>query len=123
MTVGSIVMALSLLVAAPALAFDCTNASSRTDAGAQLIFGPEDEILYMSNGVQHRLEQGLIDFETGDGFHGRIAFDFTDDGVADANTWIGVGPEGEIPPQAQQAGPACRGVTNIGVWFAECLGG
>jgi hypothetical protein len=42
--------------------------------------------------------------------------------VADASTWIGVGPEGEIPLEAQFRGPACRGLTNIGIYFEQCVG-
>jgi hypothetical protein len=58
----------------------------------------------------------------GAGFHGLIAFDFDGDGVADASTWIGVGPDGEVPLQAQFRGPACRGLTNIGIYLEQCIG-
>ena len=110
------------LFSATALAFECTNVSkSDPAAGAQVVFGPEDEILYMSKGLQNRIDKGLIDFETGEGFHGIIAFDFDGDGVADASTYIGVGPDGEIPLEAQFAGPACRGMTNLGIYFTQCV--
>jgi hypothetical protein len=112
---------LSLLVASSVLAFECTNLSKGPAAGAQLIFGANDEVLYISNGLERRLEQGLVDFETGEGFHGLIAFDIDGDGVADASTYIGVGPDGEIPLEAQFRGPACRGLSNLGIFFTQCL--
>jgi hypothetical protein len=116
--VGSLV-----LVAGPALATECINASKKyQDSGAQVVFGPNDELLYITPGLINRFEQGIVDPETGEGFHGLIAFDFDGDGVADASTWIGVGPDGEIPIEAQFRGPACRGLTNIGVYFEQCLG-
>jgi hypothetical protein len=112
---------LSLLVASSVLAFECTNLSKGPAAGAQLIFGANGEVLFISNGLERRLEQGLVDFETGEGFHGLIAFDIDGDGVADASTYIGVGPDGEIPLEAQFRGPACRGLSNLGIFFSQCL--
>lgn len=110
------------LFSATALAFECTNVSkSDPTAGAQIVFGSEDQVLYMSKGLQNRIERGLVDFDTGEGFHGTVAFDIDGDGVADASTYIGVGPDGEIPLQAQFAGPACRGMTNLGIYFSQCV--
>ena len=110
-----------VLMAGPALAHECVNASKKyADSGAQLVFGANDEVLFISRGLQNRVDQGLVDFETGEGFHGLIAFDVDGDGVADASTWI-VGPEDEIPLVAQFAGPDCRGVTNIGTYFEQCV--
>jgi hypothetical protein len=106
------------------MAHECINASKKyQDSGAQIVFGPNGELLYVTPGLMNRFEQGIVDPETGEGFHGLIAFDFDGDGVADASTWLGVGPGGEeIPIQAQLRGPACRGLTNIGVYFEQCLG-
>jgi hypothetical protein len=79
--------------------------------------------IYISDALLKRIERGIIDFETGEGFHGIVAFDFDGDGVADASTYFGVGPDGtEIPLEAQFAGPACRGLTNIGVYLTQCVG-
>ena len=113
----------SLLIASTALGFECTNASkSRADAGAQVVFGVDGQILSITPGLLKRIEQGLVNPETGEGFHGQVAFDLDGDGVADASVYFGVGPDGEIPLTAQLNGPACRGLTNIGIYFEECLG-
>jgi hypothetical protein len=112
----------AVLLASPALADQCTNASKPSEAGARGVFGEDDAVLFITQGLENRIEQGLVDPDTGEGFHGLIAFDFTGDGVADASTWIGVGPDGEIPLEAQFRGPACRGLTNIGIYFEQCLG-
>lgn len=123
MLVGAIALVLAVLIAAPAFAFECINASKKNQAaGAQIVFGPDGEVLFITEGLQSRIEQGLVDPETGEGFHGQIAFDEDGDGVADASTYIGVGPEGEIPLQAQFRGPACRGLTNIGIYLEQCVG-
>ena len=114
----------SILLAAPVLAHECINASkSDQTAGAQLVFGATGELLYISRGLASRIEQGVVDFETGEGFHGLIAFDIDGDGAADLSTWLGVGPDGEIPLAAQFRGPACRGLTNIGIYLDQCLAG
>jgi hypothetical protein len=41
------------------------------------------------------------------------------DGIADASVFFGVGPDGEIPLTAQLRGPACRGLTNIGIYLEQ----
>lgn len=114
----------SLAIASSALATDCTNASkSDPAAGAQiLIDGNTGALLWATPGVIERLQRGVIDPTTGVGYHGLLAFDFDGDGLADASTWFGVGPDGdEIPLVAQLKGPACRGLTNVGVYLTQCL--
>ena len=113
-----------VLMAGPALADNCTNASKKyADSGAQIVFGPNDEVLFITQGLENRISQGIVDPESGEGFHGIIAFDDDGDGVADASTYIGVGPDGdELPIEAQLRGPACRGITNLGIYFEQCLG-
>ena len=108
------------LTAGPALAHECVNASKKADAGAQILLGPDENIVWVSKGVQQRIDKGVIDPETGEGFSGLIGFDMNGDGTADLTTWI-VGPDGEIPLKAQYNGPVCRGVTNIELWFKECM--
>jgi hypothetical protein len=108
-TVAAATAALSLM-AGPALAHFCVNASKPPLAGAQIVFDEGDEVLHITNGLAKRLEKGLVDPETGAGFHGIIGF-VDDDGNA-GHTYI-VTPDGEIPSVAQENGPACRGITNF----------
>ena len=61
-----------------------------------------------------------MDPDTGEGFHGLVGFDIDGDNVADLATYI-VGPNGEIPQNAQDNGATCQGIINIGVWFEECM--
>lgn len=110
-----------VLSAAPALAHECTNPDKPAGAGAQVIIGPDDQIEWATAGVWQRIDRGLIDPDTGEGFSGLIGFDFEGDGVADLFTYI-VGPDGEIPAAAQWNGATCHGVINIGTWFEECAG-
>lgn len=120
--VGAGVLA-SLLIASSAFAFDCTNASKHDPAdGAQVLLDlTTGEIEWTTPGLAQRLARGIVDADSGEGFHGIIAFDFNGDGVADASTWSEVGPDGEIPEVAQLNGPACRGLTNIGIYLTECV--
>ena len=111
---GAVATASAVVVlAGPAFAHQCTNASknehARPGAGAQLIIGDGDELLYISKGLENRIEQGIVDFETGEGFHGQVGFQEGDQIVT---TYI-VGPNGEIPQQAQFNGPDDRGIVNI----------
>jgi hypothetical protein len=114
----------SLLIASSALGHECTNASkSDPAAGAQvLIDGNTGAILWTTEGLATRLANGVVDPETSEGFHGLVAFDMTGDGIADFSTWINVGPDGEVPLVAQLSGPACRGLTNLFLFFTECQG-
>jgi hypothetical protein len=114
----------SLAIASSALAHECTNASkSDPAAGAQaMIDATTGEILWISEGLATRLANGVVDPNTAEGFHGLIAFDATGDGIADYSTWIGVGPDGEVPLVAQLSGPACRGLTNLFLYFTVCVG-
>ena len=114
----------SLSIASSALGHECTNASkSDPAAGAQVLHrATTGEIVWMTEGLANRLAQGLIDPGSGEGFHGLIAFDIDGDGIADFSTWIGVGPDGEVPLVAQLSGPACRGLTNLFLYFTVCLG-
>lgn len=120
--VSTTALLISVLIAAPALAHQCTNASkSDPAAGAQIVFGPDEQPIFITQGLLSRIDRGLVDAETGEGFHGIIAFDLDGDGAADVSTWIGVGPDGQIPLEAQFAGPACRGLTNVGVYLTQCV--
>ena len=112
----------SLLIAGSAFAFECTNASKPPASGIQvLIDGQTDEIVWTTPGVANRIAQGLIDPDTGEGFHGLVGIDLDGDGAADFSIYFGVGPDGEIPLEAQSNGPACRGITNIETLLTQCL--
>jgi hypothetical protein len=114
----------SLAIASSALAMDCMNASKQDQSAGVLVIVDANtgEILWLSEGLTQRLEQGVVG-DDGSGLHGLIGLDFTGDGVVDISTWFGVGPSGfEIAEPALLNGPACRGVTEIGLYFTECLG-
>jgi hypothetical protein len=111
-----------VLTAGPGLAHECMNASRNGVAGAQIVLDFDDNVLWISNGLQHRIDKGLVDLETGEGYSGLVGFDIDGDGVGDIATWI-VGPNGEIPLKAQFNGDPCKGATNIGLWFKQCMGG
>lgn len=108
-----------VLSAGPGLAHECTNLDKNPGAGTQLVFGPNDTIEYISRGLQNRVDQGIVDFETGAGFSGLIGFDEDGDGTVDFFTWI-VGPNGEIPQQAQWNGSVCHGVINLETAMTTC---
>lgn len=110
-----------VLAAGPANAHECINASKQNQAaGVQLVLNDQDEIVWLTQGLQNRIDRGLVDPSSGEGFHGLIGFDVDGDGAADFATYI-VGPEGKIPDQAQENGATCQGIVNIGVWFEECM--
>ncbi|NUT35332.1 MAG: hypothetical protein HOV79_19945 [Hamadaea sp.] len=115
--VGSAVAAATILTAVPAAAHECVNASKKQTAGVQVVIDVNTgQAVWFSHGLQQRIDRGLVDPDTGEGFRGLVGFDLNGDGVTDVSTYI-VGPEMEIPQQAQFNGPACHGVTNVGVFF------
>ncbi len=116
----------SLLVASVAMAHDCVNASKADQsAGVQVVLDlTTGQIEWTTPGVAQRIARGVIDPETGEGFHGLIGFDIDGDGVVDVSTWMGVGPDGEeIPAVAQFNGPPDKGLTNICLFLPDlCTG-
>ena len=105
-------VAVTVVGAGPALASDCTNASKPAQAGVQVILGPDDTIEWTTPGVAVRIDHGLIDPNTGAGFHGLVGFDIDGDGQADVSTYI-VGPNDALPEVAQINGAACHGIVPI----------
>ena len=98
-----------VLMAGPAFAHECTNASkdqNNPGAGAHLIFGCDGDSII--GGKKHALQL----LESGGFPHGWIAFDIDCDGQPDAGTYI-VGPNGEIPVTAQVNGSTEHGVMGI----------
>ena len=107
-----------------AFAHDCTNASKdahNPGAGVQGIFDTNTGTFeWLSTGLQQRVDSGLVDLNTGAGFHGLIGLDFNSDGVADVVTYL-VGPASELPQTAQNNGSPCHGVTSLDTYFTQCL--
>lgn len=102
-----------VLLAGPAGAWECTNADKPAGAGAQVIFGGDDGVIFATKGLENRIDRGIIDPETGEGYHGIVAWDEDGDGVADGHTFVGIGPEGEIPLSAQLNGSPDHGIVNL----------
>ena len=114
-------MVAALLAAGPVLAGHCTNADKNAAAGVQVVIDIfTGQIVFVSNGLQQRIDQGLVDPNTGEGFSGLIGFDLDGDGVADLTTFI-VGPTFAIPEQAQLNGASCHGIISIEAFFTECV--
>ena len=62
LALGGIAAAATIvLTAGPGLAHECINASRNGAAGAQIILGADDSVLWISNGLQHRIDKGLVD--------------------------------------------------------------
>jgi hypothetical protein len=99
-----------------ASAFHCTNASKdakNPGAGAQVVINAETgEIVSASKGVQQRVEKGLIDPDSGEGYHGLVGLDFDGDGEPDRSTFI-VTPNDVLPDTAIENGPPDRGITTL----------
>jgi hypothetical protein len=119
---GSVAAAAALLAAAgPAWAHECVNANKNQASGVQVVIDANTgELVWVSQGLQQRIAQDLVDPDTGEGFSGLLGFDLDGDAVADVSTFI-VGPDMEIPEQAQLNGPACHGITNVEVFFTQCV--
>ena len=113
-------VAAMVLAAGPVLAGHCTNASKNPAAGNQLVVDANFNIVSVSLGLQKRIDQGLVNPVTGEGFHGLIGIDITGDGHADLTTYI-VGPTFAIPDVAQLSGAPCHGIVSIEAFFTECL--
>ena len=112
--------AAALIAAGPVWANHCMNASKNQAAGVQVVIDANTgEIVWISNGLQHRVDKGLVNPDTGEGFSGLLGFDFNGDGVTDISTFI-VGPNFAIPEQAQLNGAACHGIISIPAFFAQC---
>lgn len=114
-------LAAALIAAGPVWAGHCMNADKNQAAGVQVVIDANTgAIVWLSNGLQHRIDQGLVNPATGEGFSGLLGFDFNGDAVADLTTFI-VGPNFAIPEQAQLNGAACHGVISIEAFFTQCV--
>jgi hypothetical protein len=114
-------MAAALIAAGPVLAGHCTNADKNAAAGVQAVIDLNTgAIVWISTGLQQRIDQGLVNPDTGEGFHGLLGFDLDGDAVADLTTFI-VTPNFALPEQAQLNGAACHGVVSIEAFFTQCV--
>src|SRR5215510_5905219 len=105
-------MAAAVLTAGPALAGHCTNADKNAAAGVQAVIDANTgQIVWISAGLQARIDQGIVDLNTGAGFHGLIGFDIDGDAVSDLTTFI-VTPNFALPEQAQLNGAQCHGIVS-----------
>jgi hypothetical protein len=82
--------------------------------GVQVIINVTDGSIEWANaGVVNRVDQGLIDPATGEGFHGLVGLDFDGDGTVDVMTYI-AGPEGDsLPETAIDNGSPDHGIVFI----------
>jgi hypothetical protein len=107
----------TLAMGGTAFADHCTNIQRDLrdpSKGVQVVInGTDDSIESANAGVVNRVDNGLIDPATGEGFHGLIGLDFDGDGTVDAMTYF-VGPEGDaIPHPAIDNGSPDHGIVDI----------
>jgi hypothetical protein len=121
LTTAIAVPAVLALAAGQASAHHCVNVSKQNQAaGVQIVIGVNDEPVWISDGLQKRLEQGLVSPD-GEGFHGLVGIDITGDEVVDFATYI-VGPWDILPEPSIENGADCHGIVDVPTFFA-CLGG
>ena len=113
-------IAVAVLATGPVLAGACTNADKPPAAGVQVTVSFVTGHIIVSDGLQQRIDAGVVDPITFEGFYGLAGFDVTGDDVADLTTYI-VGPNFELPDEAQLNGAECHGIVSIEVFFTECL--
>jgi hypothetical protein len=114
--VGVAVLA-TLAMAGTAYADHCTNAQRDAhdpSKGVQVVIDTTDGSIESANaGVVNRVNQGLIDPATGEGFHGNVGLDLDGDGTVDVMTYM-VGPEGDaLPDTAIANGSPDHGIVPI----------
>lgn len=98
-----------------AFAHQCTNASKPADAGWRVLFGPNDSITFNDAGLARQFATDAA--AAIERFSGQVGIDLDGDGDAEFTTYI-VGPESELPHEAQQNGAECKGIVNVGDYFA-----
>ncbi|KAB7745709.1 hypothetical protein GA707_07350 [Nostocoides sp. F2B08] len=120
LVVGAAALTAIGLGAAPAMAHQCVNASKKNQAaGVQIVMDATFTPIWISNGLQQRIDKGVVDLATGEGFHGLLGIDLDGDGAVDVATYM-VGRDGEIPQKAQWNGPTCKGIVNFETFMTEC---
>jgi hypothetical protein len=109
-----------VVFAGTAFADHCTNIQRDQhdpSKGVQVVLdvsGDEASIESANQGVINRVNRGIIDPATGEGFHGLIGLDFDGDQHVDVMTYQ-VGPEGDaLPETAIENGSPDHGIVDIG---------
>jgi hypothetical protein len=101
-----------------AFADHCTNIQRDQhdpSKGVQVVINGTDGSIESANpGVINRVNSGIIDPASGEGFHGLIGLDFDGDQTVDVMTYQ-VGPDGDALPQtAIDNGSPDHGIVDIG---------
>ena len=106
-----------------AFADHCTNIQRDQhdpSKGVQVILDVSTDVAsieWANAGVLNRVNNGIIDPDSGEGFHGLVGLDFDGDGTVDAMTYF-VGPDGDaLPETAIGNGSSDHGIVDIGVLF------
>ena len=122
-TVIPVAAAIALgVTAGPAAADHCVNANTNNQGLQVVIDAATGEPSYLAPGVRRRVERGLIDVATGDGFAGPLGIDFDGDGTADVVS-LQVTPWNAIPEPALVNGATCHGIVDIATFLSVCLPG
>jgi hypothetical protein len=108
----------TVTMAGTAYADHCTNAQRDAhdpSKGVQVVVDATTDTIVSANaGVVNRIDHGLIDPDSGEGFHGHVGLDLDGDGTVDVMTYF-VGPEGDALPQtAIDNGSPDHGIVDIG---------
>jgi len=116
-----VTIAATVAVSGTAWADHCTNIQKDQrdpSKGVQVIINDTDGSIEWANaGVQNRVSQGLIDPNTGEGFHGLVGIDLGGDGTVDFMTYI-VGPDGDaLPDTAINNGSPDHGIVGLDTLF------
>jgi hypothetical protein len=122
---GTCVTLMALVaVGGTAFADHCTNIQRDMhdpSKGVQIIVDASTDngpIEWANAGVLNRIDHGLIDPDSGAGFHGLLGLDFDADGTADAMTYF-VGPDGDaLPDTAIDNGSPDHGIVEISTLFS-----
>jgi hypothetical protein len=115
---GGVAVLAVVALSGTAFADHCTNIqrdSHDPSKGVQVVInGTDDSIESANPGVLNRVDNGIIDPATGEGFHGLIGLDLDGDLTVDVMTYQ-VGPDGDaLPETAIDNGSPDHGIVDIG---------
>jgi hypothetical protein len=112
-----VAVAATFAMGGTAWADHCTNIQKDMhdpSKGVQVIINDTDGSIEWANaGVQNRVANGLIDPESGEGFHGLVGIDLDGNQTVDVMTYI-VGPEHDaLPDTAISNGSPDHGIVGL----------